>query len=369
MPSLWSLGTSSYWSDVYNTGGPGTGIVTDIVKCILLSMSTVVLAGKSAAILKLLRKRRSRGGKRDAGVYAVTSLLLSALFAIGAILYCTKLLLALKKAICTMATYDAETGVVKNSEWVKCRGIIENGYLHDTVNDVLGLAFALNAQIILSIVNGIFVYRVRKVFSDMWMVYVPVAALYVLWVVISFVEIYPVLRFDWNVPVHPRLFQLTLNGLKHFLVALSFIFNLLVTVAIATRRFLQLYGKSTVPEGGSFLLDNDKRPGYNKVKILLVDAALPVTLCSLVVVIAYARTELTYSLTAFRVQGMFAIFWLVFSAMAPHLIAIHNLRAEAKEFARKAEVVVIDKLRDSSLDMDAVAIKTLAYSKDETSPV
>ena len=52
-------------------------------------------------------------------------------------------------------------------------------------------------------------------------------------------------------------------------------------------------------------------------------------------------------------------------AMAPHLIAIHNLRAEAREFMRKAETVVVDKFRHSSLDMDAVAVSTLTYSKDE----
>ncbi|RXW11472.1 hypothetical protein EST38_g14383, partial [Candolleomyces aberdarensis] len=187
-----------------------------------------------------------------------------------------------------MATYNAETGVHKDSEWLKCRGLIENGYLRDKVDNVLGLVFALNTQIILCIVNGIFVYRVRKVFSDMWMVYVPFTALYVLWVVISFIEMYPVLRFDWNVPMHPRLFQLTLNELQHFLVALSFIFNLLVTVAIATRGLLQLHGKSTVPEGGDFPVDKHKTPGYNMAKILLVDAALPVTLCSCVIVIAYS---------------------------------------------------------------------------------
>jgi hypothetical protein len=54
-------------------------------------------------------------------------------------------------------------------------------------------------------------------------------------------------------------------------------------------------------------------------------------------------------------------------AMAPVLIAIHNLRAEAK--ARKAETEVIDKFKHSSLDMDAVAISTLTYSKDEPNPL
>ncbi|RXW15487.1 hypothetical protein EST38_g10367 [Candolleomyces aberdarensis] len=365
-PFFWSLKSSSYWLDA-RAQSPGSGAATDIVKCILLSMFAVVLAGKSVAILKLLRQRRSQGGNRDAGVYAITSLLLTALFVIGTILYCTKFLLALKKAMCAMGTWDQAPMSIG---WIKCGGVIRNSYLHDTVDNVLGLVFALNAQIILSIVNGIFVYRVRKVFSDMWMVYVPVAALYVLWVVISFVEIYSTLKFDWSVPDHPRLFHLTTNELLHSLVALSFIFNLLVTVAIATRRFLQLRGKSTIPDGASFSLDNNKRPGYNKAMILLVDAALPVTLCSFVIVIAYSRAVRSpYSATASRVQGMFAIFWLVFNAMAPHLIAIHNLRAEAKEFAKKAEIFAVEKLRDSSLDMDVVAVKTLAYSKDEPAPV
>ena len=34
----------------------------------------------------------------------------------------------------------------------------------------------------------------------------------------------------------------------------------------------------------------------------------------------------------------------------------------------KAEMVVVDKLRDSSLDMDVVAVKTLSYSKAEPAP-
>ncbi|KAJ2936195.1 hypothetical protein H1R20_g900, partial [Candolleomyces eurysporus] len=202
----------------------------------------------------------------------------------------------------------------------------------------------------------------------MWMVYAPFGALYVLWVVISFVEVYTILTYDWRVPDYPLLFQLTFHELKHLVFALSFVINLLATIAIATRRFLQLHGKSTVPEGGKFYLDKDRRQGYNEAKILLVDAALPVTLCSFGLVIAYSRFVLDYTNTAVNIQGIFAILWLVFSAMAPHLIAIHNLRAEAREFARKAEMVVSDKLRDSSLDMDVVAVKTLAYSQDEPTP-
>ncbi|KAJ2927382.1 hypothetical protein H1R20_g9712, partial [Candolleomyces eurysporus] len=366
-PFFWSHKSGSYWLASHVGESLGSEAVIDIVKCILLSMSTVVLAGTSVAILKLLRQRRPQGGNRDAGVYAVTSLVLSALFVIGTILYCTKFLLALKKAMCAMSNWDQPS---LSDKWMKCNGFVRNDFLQDTVDNVLGLTFALNAQIILSIVNGIFVYRVRKVFSDMWMVYVPVAALYVLWVVISFVEIYSTLGLDWSVPGHPRLFQLTINELLHLLIALSFIFNLLVTVAIATRRFLKLRGKSTIPEGASFSLDSNKRLGYNEAMILLVDAALPVTLCSFVIVIAYSRAvRLPYSATAPRVQGIFAIFWLVFNAMAPHLIAIHNLRAEAKEFAKKAEILGVEKLRDSSLDMDVVAVKTLAYSKDEPAPV
>ncbi|KAJ2933697.1 hypothetical protein H1R20_g3467, partial [Candolleomyces eurysporus] len=351
-----------------------------MVRCILLSMFTVVLAVKSATILKLLRRRHSQGDKRSPGVYAVISLVVFALFVIGTILYCTKVLLALKEAMCAVATWDLRNDV-QSFDWVKCRGVIRNGYIHDEVDKVLRTIFALNAQVILSIVNVILVrffriplrngigltngqvFRVCKVFSDRWMVYVPLKALYVLWVVTSFVEMYTILRFDWNVPVHPRLFQLTFNELMHLSFALSFIFNLLVTVSIATRRFLQLHGKSTVPEGGNFPLDDDKRTGCNKAKILLVDAALPVTLCSLAMVIAYSRQY--YSNTAFYYQGVFAILWLAFSAMAPHLIAIHHLRAEAKEFARKAETAIVEKFRDSSLDTDIVAVKTLAYSQEK----
>ncbi|RXW15486.1 hypothetical protein EST38_g10368 [Candolleomyces aberdarensis] len=380
-PSFWSFQTHSYFQDIYSQS-PGSSIVIDMVRCILLSTFTVVLAVKSATILKLLRRRRSQG-ERSAGVYAVISLVLFALFAIGTILYCTKVLLALKEAMCAVATWDIRGDGVQSFDWIKCRGVIRNGFIHDQVDKVLSLIFALNAQVILSIVNGILVrhfrpphcngigltneqvLRVRKVFSDIWMVYVPVKALYDLWVVISFVEMYTILRFDWDVPVHPRLFKLTFNELMHLSFALSFIFNLLVTVLIATRRFLQLHGKSTVPEGGSFPLDNDKRPGYNKAKILLVDAALPVTLCSLVMVIAYSRTVLNYTNTALYIQAVFAILWLVFSVMAPHLIAIHHLRAEVKEFARKAETAISEKLRDSLLDTDAVAVKTLAYSQGE----
>ncbi|KAJ2927381.1 hypothetical protein H1R20_g9711, partial [Candolleomyces eurysporus] len=339
-PSFWSFDTHSYFLSVHSQS-PGSEIVVDMVRCILLSTFTVVLAVKSATILKLLGRRRSQGDKRSPGVYAVISLVLFALFVIGTILYCTKVLLALKEAMCAVATWDTQGDVVQSSGWIKCRGVIRNGYIHDKVDKVLRTIFALNAQVILSIVNGILVFRVYKVFSDMWMVYAPVIALYVLWVVISFVEMYTILRFDWDVPVHPRLFRLTFNELMHLSFALSFIFNLLVTVSIATRRFLQLHGKSTVPEGGSFPLDNDKRPGYNKRQILLVDAALPVTLCCLVMVIAYSRVVISYTNTAFHFEGVFAILWLVFSVMAPHLIAIRHLRAEAKGFARKAETAIV----------------------------
>ena len=127
---------------------------------------------------------------------------------------------------------------------------------------------------------------------------------------------YTLLRFDWNAQVHPRLFYLTLNELRHLGFAISFIFNLLVTVAIATRRFLHLHRKSAIPEGGSFTLDNGKRPGFNKAKILLVDAALPVTLCSFVVMVVYLKTVVYYTETARRVQGVFAMLWLAFSVRA-----------------------------------------------------
>ncbi|KAJ2923573.1 hypothetical protein H1R20_g13525, partial [Candolleomyces eurysporus] len=385
--AFWSLETHSYWLEFYSQSFP-SGVIADIVKCIILSVSTTVLAGKSVSILKLLRQRRTQVAKGGAnGIYAVTSLVLFALFVIGTILYCTKVLLSLKEVMCAVATWDTEKGDVKTLDWIKCRGVIRNGYIHDTVDKILRLVFAVNAQIVLSIVNGILVYRVRNVFSDMWMVYVPFGALYVLWVVISFVEVYTILTYDWRAPDYPLLFQLTFHELKHLVFALSFVINLLATIAIATRRFLELHGKSTVPEGGKFPLDKDKRQGYNEAKILLVDAALPVTLCSFGLVIAYSRSVLDYTNTAVNIQGIFAILWLVFSVrallsgfleflltlfaikvMAPHLIAIHNLRAEAREFARKAEMVVRDKLRDSSLDMDIVAVKTLAYSQDEPAP-
>ena len=169
------------------------------------------MAGKSATIFKLLRRRRSQHGeRRSADVYAVTSLVLFVLFAIGTILYCTKVLLSLKEAMCAVAIWDTQNGEVETSPWVKCRGVIQNGYLHYTADRALGLVFALNAQIILSIVNGILVclfilyykgvvlmdgqvYRCYKVFSDMWMVYVPIKAIYVLWVGQSFPAIHGVL--------------------------------------------------------------------------------------------------------------------------------------------------------------------------------
>jgi hypothetical protein len=116
-----------------------------------------VLACKSVTILKLLRKRRSQGEKRGVGVYAFASLILSTLFVIGTILYCTKVLLSLRQAMCAVATWDTERGRVKTSALMKCRAVIRNGYIHDTVDKVLRLVFALNAQIILSIVNGVLV--------------------------------------------------------------------------------------------------------------------------------------------------------------------------------------------------------------------
>ena len=197
---------------------------------------------------------------------------------------------------------------------------------------------------------------------------------------------YTLLRFDWLVPVHPRLFQLTFSELEHLSFALSFIFNLSVTVAIATRRFLHIHGKSTIPEGGNFPLNSCKKPGLTAAIVLLVDAALPATLCSFVVLVAYAQIVAGHTEHAYRVRGVFAVLWLLFSvgfsflrpnlvahipffpflkAMAPALIAIHNLRAGANEFARRAEAVVIDKFTHSSLDMDAVAISTLTYSKGD----
>lgn len=129
---------------------------------------------------------------------------------------------------------------------------------------------------------------------------------------ISFVEIYTILRFDWDVPVYPRFFQLTFNELMHLCYALSFTLNFLITVTIATRRFLAMRGRwlsNGGPEAGtSFPLDNKKSPGYNKATILLVDAALPPTLCSFAILVAYFTP---YS--GLRIQGVFAVLWLTFS--------------------------------------------------------
>ncbi|KAJ2918070.1 hypothetical protein MD484_g2332, partial [Candolleomyces efflorescens] len=361
--AFWSLPTHSYWQSIQDRI-PGYWVVNDLLKCLLLCVSTVILVGKSATIYKLLQQRRSQGEKKSSSVYAVVSLVLLAHFVFGTIVYCTNFIRALQKAMCAVASWDRETATVNNFDWMECSVVIENGAIHDSVDNTLRLIFALNAQIILSIVNGVLVYRVREVYSDKWMVYVAMKVLYVLWIVISFIEMYTLLRFDWLVPVNPRLFQLTFNELKHFSFALSFAFNLFVTVAIATRRFLQMNGKSTIPEGGSFPLDSSKKPGLNKAIVLLVDAALPATLCSFVVLVAYGGSVANYTEAAYRVQGVSAVLWLLFSVMAPVLIAIHNLRAEANEFARKAETVVIDKSRNSSLDMDAVAISSLTYSKE-----
>ena len=55
----------------------------------------------------------------------------------------------------------------------------------------------------------------------------------------------------------------------------------------------------------------------------------------------------------------------VIKTMTPHLVAIHSLRAEAEEFATKAEMMGVDMPRDSWLDMNAIPLKTLTYSKAE----
>jgi hypothetical protein len=61
--------------------------------------------------------------------------------------------------MCAVATWDTQKGVVQNFDWMKCSVVIENGAIRDTVDKVLRLVFGLNAQIILSIVNGILVCR------------------------------------------------------------------------------------------------------------------------------------------------------------------------------------------------------------------
>jgi hypothetical protein len=80
-------------------------------------------------------------------------------FVVGTILYCTNVLLALQKAMCAVAIWNPRTGVVNTFDWMKCSVVIENGAIRDPVDRVLRLVFALNAQIILSIVNGILVRR------------------------------------------------------------------------------------------------------------------------------------------------------------------------------------------------------------------
>lgn len=44
--------------------------------------------------------------------------------------------------------------------------------------------------------------------------------------------------------------------------------------------------------------------------------------------------------------------------MAPHLIAIHNLRAEAKQRTIKTDIVVVDKFRDPSYNGDFDTLTT-----------
>jgi hypothetical protein len=134
--------------------------------------------------------------------------------------------------------------------------------------------------------------------------------------VISFIELYTFVNWYWSVPDHGGFFRLAFQELKHLAFALSFVFNLLVTIAIATRRFLAIHGKSTIPDGGSFPLNNRKRPAYNKAKILLVDAALPATLSSLCILIVYSQYVQHWKNSALNVQGIFAVLWLMSSVRA-----------------------------------------------------
>ena len=60
--------------------------------------------------------------------------------------------------MCAVATRDSQKGVSQSFE-IKCRGVIRNGYIQVKVDKVLRLIFALNAQVILSIVNGILVLQ------------------------------------------------------------------------------------------------------------------------------------------------------------------------------------------------------------------
>ncbi|KAJ2918067.1 hypothetical protein MD484_g2336, partial [Candolleomyces efflorescens] len=368
-PTFWSLETQSYWLEFYSNSF-ASGIVADSVKCILFSVFTGVLTCKSITMLKLLRKRR--GEKQGVGVYPIASLILFTLFVIGTILYCTKVLLSLKQVMCAVATWDTNAGEVKARPPMRCRAAIRNGYIQDTVDRVLRLTFALNAQIILSIVNGVLVYRVCKVYSDMRAIRIPFMVLYLLWIVISFIQLYTHLNWYWSVfDLGGDFDRLAFQELRHLAFALSFILNLLVTIAIATRRILAFFGKSIIPEGGHFPVYTRKTPVYNMAKILLVDAALPVTLSSLCVLVAYSQYVAHWQNKMLNVQGIFAVLWLMSSTIAPLLIAIHHLRAEMPAGrSRKVETVIGDwaKFRDSSLDMDVVAVKTLSYSKPHPTP-
>ncbi|KAJ2912737.1 hypothetical protein MD484_g7673, partial [Candolleomyces efflorescens] len=317
--AFWSWNTHTNYLDFTYSDNPGIFILRDLGLSSLFLMLAVAVTGTSIVTARVfLRSRQIKSGSNIArkenagrpGIFVAASALLSLLFIVGAALYAAKTFHTLKEALCATQRRVDQGNIVPA---LMCRSLEQGGFIEDTVDRKLSWAFALFAQAILLIANGVLIYY-TSLFSYM---YIPIAAVYVGWIALSFVEIYTFrLDFPEGQPGGTTIADLTRHkgSVLNAWYAISVLINAIVTATVATKRIRK------IRKAGA---DNF---ALSLARVLLVEAALPPTLCVLAVAIAYGAQNGEFDLSAALVRRVWAALWLASSVVAVHLFAIRSLQ-------------------------------------------
>ncbi|KAJ2912738.1 hypothetical protein MD484_g7674, partial [Candolleomyces efflorescens] len=237
-------------------GLPDDGLVLDMVLGIILSVFTVVLAGTSLRMLRLVLIQRAHetnslssvpmtpagAHSRSRSLSSTASFVMFFLFLAATIVYWTKAFLSMRETLCLLerAPFDrdiATIAVQDDSDEARlivagCRTTIWKGRIINDLDNALCLAFAILAQLFLFIADGLLVYRCYQIFVKMRYVYIPVMVVYVVYFGVSILQLYPPMKAP------DQVVYLKSGPFYAVWLGTSITINIVVTTAIITRILL-----------------------------------------------------------------------------------------------------------------------------------
>ncbi|KAJ2912742.1 hypothetical protein MD484_g7678, partial [Candolleomyces efflorescens] len=364
-PSFWSWRVDDYYRGLANaTQGiarpldPEGMILADLSTCVFLSVMTAVLGVTSAKVLKLIFRWARPGSsgpvvRHRPSVFAVGSLLLFLLFAIGTSIYCANTLLSLKEILCMLRNTKSSAskisdGLTQFDYLGGCRTkVVKHSEYADKTEYFLHFMFARIFQVIFLVADGLLVYRCYIIFSSQRnRIYLAAVAIYVVTLAVSVMEMCGFFAYaEGPVQGARDLWTLapvatTLNDLRYMWLTFSLITNLLST-GLIVHRIVQVC-RRPCPSDDDGLDDtslkwesnNDSRwhSVYAKVVFILIEAMLLPALCGIATIVTWltgtASSTDSSRWTYHRVLAlrMFLTLWVGNGVLAPQLIAIYALK-------------------------------------------